>query len=44
MTQDHLVEDKFFHDYIKNKEKLFKYILRNNKVNKFAIISKDDKI
>jgi len=44
MTQDHLVEDKFFHEYIKNKEKLFRYILRNNKVNKFAILSKDDKI
>ena len=44
LTQDHIVEDKFFHDYIKNKEKLFKYILKNNKVNKFVVMPKDDKV
>lgn len=42
-TDDHLNKGDDFHNYVKTKKKLFQYVLKNNKQNKFAVFPKDDK-
>jgi len=44
ITQDHVEESTEFHNYLNEKKKLFKSVLRNSKQNKFWIFPKDDKI
>jgi len=42
-TYDHVNYHENFHKYAEAKKKLFKYILKNNKNNKFAVFPQDDK-
>ncbi|MCF7834958.1 UDP-N-acetylmuramoyl-L-alanyl-D-glutamate--2,6-diaminopimelate ligase [Candidatus Gracilibacteria bacterium] len=44
LTHDHLDYHGNFNNYINAKKKLFKYVLRNNKSNKYAVFPADDKI
>lgn len=44
ITHDHLDYHGNFDNYVDAKKKLFKYVLRNNKSNKYAVFPSDDKI
>jgi UDP-N-acetylmuramoyl-L-alanyl-D-glutamate--2,6-diaminopimelate ligase len=44
ITHDHLDYHGDFNNYINAKKKLFKYVLRNKKPNKYAVFPADDRM